>query len=58
MVEYSGRRRQSEESLTDGYENIHEEKHRLLETRIAQVGALLLVITRRFRDTDLGKLGR
>ena len=30
------------ESLTDGHENIHEEKHRLLETRIAQVGAVLL----------------
>jgi hypothetical protein len=30
------------ESQTDGKENIHEEKHRLLETRIAQVGAVLL----------------
>ena len=30
------------ESLTDGHENIHEERHRLLETRIAQVGAVLL----------------
>ena len=30
------------ESLTDGHQNIHEEKHRLLETRIAQVGAVLL----------------
>ena len=30
------------ESLTVGYKNIHEEKHRLLETRIAQVGAVLL----------------
>ena len=32
------------ESQTDGKENIHEEKHRLLETRIAQVGAILLAI--------------
>ncbi len=31
-----------EESRTDGYENIHEVKHRLLETRIAQIGAVLL----------------
>ena len=33
-----------QESQTDGLENIHEEKHRLLETRIAQVGAVLLSI--------------
>ena len=32
------------ESQTDGRENVHEEKHRLLETRIAQVGAALLAI--------------
>jgi len=32
------------ESQTSGHENIHEEKHRLLETRIAQVGAVLLAI--------------
>jgi hypothetical protein len=32
------------ESKTSGNENIHEEKHRLLETRIAQVGAALLTI--------------
>lgn len=32
------------ESKTGGNENIHEEKHRLLETRIAQVGAALLTI--------------
>ena len=32
------------ESQTDGAENIHEQKHRLLETRIAQVGAVLLSI--------------
>ena len=43
------------ESLTDGHENIHEEKHRLLETRIAQVGAVLPI--RRFRDSDLGECG-
>jgi len=30
------------ESLTDRHENIHEERHRLLETRIAQVGAVML----------------
>ena len=33
-----------EESQTDGAKNVHEEKHRLLETRIAQVGAVLLAI--------------
>jgi hypothetical protein len=32
------------ESKTDNNENIHEEKHRLLETRVAQVGAVLLTI--------------
>jgi hypothetical protein len=32
------------ESQTDGRENVIEEKHRLLETRIAQVGAALLAI--------------
>jgi hypothetical protein len=32
------------ESKTDGATNPHEEKHRLLETRIAQVGAVLLSI--------------
>jgi hypothetical protein len=32
------------ESQTNGRENVHEEKHRLLETRIAQVGAVLLAI--------------
>ena len=32
------------ESQTDGRENVHEEKHRLIETRIAQVGAILLAI--------------
>ena len=44
------------ESLTDGHENIHEEKHRLIETRIAQAGAVLLSarIDVRSQD-DLGK---
>ena len=32
------------ESITDGHENIHEEKHRLIETRVAQVGVVLLAI--------------
>jgi hypothetical protein len=32
------------ESITDGHENDHEEKHRLIETRIAQVGVVLLAI--------------
>ena len=32
------------ESKTDHSENVHEEKHRLLETRVAQVGAVLLTI--------------
>jgi hypothetical protein len=32
------------ESQTDGHQNIHEMKHRLLETRIAQIGAVLLSI--------------
>lgn len=31
------------ESITDGYENV-QEKHRLIETRVAQVGAALLAI--------------
>jgi len=32
------------ESQTDGLQNIHEIRHRLLETRIAQIGAALLSI--------------
>jgi hypothetical protein len=32
------------ESLNEGRENIHEEKHRLIETRVAQVGAVLLAL--------------
>ena len=30
------------ESRNDTPENVHEEKHRLIETRVAQVGAVLL----------------
>jgi hypothetical protein len=30
------------ESRTDTPENVHEERHRLIETRIAQIGAVLL----------------
>jgi len=32
------------ESQTDGPKNVHEEKHRLLETRFAQIGAVLLAV--------------
>ena len=32
------------ESITEGHENFHEEKHRLIETRVAQVGAVLLAV--------------
>jgi hypothetical protein len=32
------------ESITEGHENVHEEKHRLIETRVAQIGAVLLAI--------------
>ncbi len=32
------------ESQTGGMENIHEQKHRIMETRIAQVGAVLLAV--------------
>jgi formate hydrogenlyase subunit 3/multisubunit Na+/H+ antiporter MnhD subunit len=32
------------ESQTRGEENIYEEKHRILETRVAQLGAILLAI--------------
>lgn len=32
------------ESETDEEYNVHEEKHRLIETRIAQVGASLLAV--------------
>jgi hypothetical protein len=32
------------ESQTRGEENVYEERHRLLETRIAQIGAVLLAV--------------
>lgn len=32
------------ESRIEGPENVHEEKHRLIETRVAQAGAVLLSI--------------
>ena len=32
------------ESITQGNYNVHEEKHRLKETRIAQLGAIIMVI--------------
>ena len=32
------------ESITEGHKNVREEKHRLIETRVAQVGAVLLSI--------------
>lgn len=32
------------ESITEGHENFHEVKRRLIETRVAQVGAVLLAI--------------
>jgi hypothetical protein len=32
------------ESKNQGPENVHEEKHRLIETRVAQAGAVLLSI--------------
>jgi hypothetical protein len=32
------------ESITEGHKNVPEEKHRLIETRVAQVGAVLLAI--------------
>jgi C4-dicarboxylate transporter len=32
------------ESITQGNYNIHEEKHRLKETRIAQLGAIIMII--------------
>jgi TRAP-type C4-dicarboxylate transport system permease small subunit len=41
---YQSKKTIVKESKIDGVENIHETKHRLLETRIAQVGAVLLAI--------------
>lgn len=32
------------ESTHEGPENVHEEKHRLIETRVAQLGAALLSV--------------
>ena len=32
------------ESITQGKYNVHEEKHRLKETRIAQLGAIIMVV--------------
>jgi hypothetical protein len=41
---FRSRKTIEKESITDGHENIHEEKHRLIETRVAQVGVILLAI--------------
>ena len=41
---FRSRKTIEKESITDGHENIHEEKHRLIETRVAQVGVVLLAI--------------
>jgi hypothetical protein len=41
---FRSKRTIEKESITDGHENVHEEKHRLIETRVAQVGAILLAI--------------
>jgi hypothetical protein len=41
------------ESITDGHENVHEEKHRLIETRVAQVGAVLQRLVLRFKSGEL-----
>ena len=41
---FRSRKTIEKESITDGHENIHEEKHRLIETRVAQVGTVLLAI--------------
>ncbi|HET7242503.1 MAG TPA: hypothetical protein VFI64_04085 [Nitrososphaeraceae archaeon] len=41
---FRSRKTIEKESITDGHENVHEEKHRLIETRVAQVGAVLLAI--------------
>jgi hypothetical protein len=32
------------ESQTSGNENVYEERHRLIETRVAQIGAVLLAV--------------
>jgi hypothetical protein len=41
---FRSKRTIEKESITDGHENVHEEKHRLIETRVAQFGAILLAI--------------
>lgn len=41
------------ESITDGHENVHEEKHRLIETSVAQVGAVLQRLVLRFKSGEL-----
>ena len=41
---FRSRKTIEKESITNGHENIHEEKHRLIETRVAQVGVVLLAI--------------
>lgn len=41
---FRSRKTIEKESITEGHENVHEEKHRLIETRVAQVGAVLLAI--------------
>jgi hypothetical protein len=39
---FSSKKTIKKQSRTDAPENMHEEKHRLIETRFAQVGAVLL----------------
>jgi hypothetical protein len=41
---FRSKRTIEKESITDGHENVHEEKHRLIETRVAQFGAILLAM--------------
>jgi len=41
---FRSKKKIEKESITEGHENVHEEKHRLIETRVAQVGAVLLAI--------------
>jgi hypothetical protein len=41
---FRSKRTIQKESRNEGLENVHEEKHRLIETRVAQVGAALLSI--------------
>lgn len=39
---FRSKRTIEKESRHEGPENVHEEKHRLIETRVAQAGAVLL----------------